>query len=322
MTEYALARIESEAKRMGALVADLLLLARLDEGQDLHTTCVDLADLLVNAVNDARVSAPLHRWSVVVPESAVMVNGDNERLHQLVANLLSNARVHTPPGTAVVATLTTMTDDRDVVTAELTITDNGPGIAPDLLKTLFQRFVRGDKARSRETDSTGLGWQSSRRSSTRITVRRVSSRLRPGRRSAFGFLRSNPPALPPSPISASGRPRSRATNGLEPTKGPCAGAGRSIRARPDRFVQSDAKTVLRKQVSCCFRCRRIVLGRASPPRQGTGRASSRRGEGEDDLADRFTGTQPIGNSLDLRELHGLVDHGTDLTTCDGRDDLR
>ncbi|GAF44258.1 putative two-component histidine kinase [Rhodococcus wratislaviensis NBRC 100605] len=157
MTEYALARIESEAKRMGALVADLLLLARLDEGQDLHTTCVDLADLLVNAVNDARVSAPLHHWAVVVPESAVMVNGDNERLHQLVANLLSNARVHTPPGTAVVATLTTMTDDRDVVTAELTITDNGPGIAPDLLKTLFQRFVRGDKARSRETDSTGLG---------------------------------------------------------------------------------------------------------------------------------------------------------------------
>ncbi|WP_261379949.1 sensor histidine kinase [Rhodococcus rhodochrous] len=157
MTEYALARIESEAKRMSKLVADLLLLARLDEGQDLHTTCVDLADLLINAVNDARVSAPLHRWAVHVPESAIMVSGDSERLHQLVANLLSNARVHTPPGTDVVATLTTITDDRDRVTAELTIADNGPGIAPDLLNTLFQRFVRGDKARSRENDSTGLG---------------------------------------------------------------------------------------------------------------------------------------------------------------------
>lgn len=157
MTEYALARIESEAKRMSKLVADLLLLARLDEGQDLHTSCVDLADLLVNAVNDARVSAPLHRWAVHVPESAVMVSGDSERLHQLVANLLSNARVHTPPGTAVVAALTTVTDDRDGVTAELAITDSGPGIAPDLLNNLFQRFVRGDKSRSRETDSTGLG---------------------------------------------------------------------------------------------------------------------------------------------------------------------
>lgn len=157
MTEYALARIEAESKRMSALVAGLLLLARLDEGQDLHTTMVDFTDLLVNAVNDARVSGPSHRWVVHVPEPAVVVSGDSERLHQLIANLLSNARVHTPPGTTVIATLTTITDKYGAVAADLAIGDDGPRIAPDLLDTMFQRFVRGDKARSRETDSTGLG---------------------------------------------------------------------------------------------------------------------------------------------------------------------
>ncbi|KJF24625.1 MULTISPECIES: ATP-binding protein [unclassified Rhodococcus (in: high G+C Gram-positive bacteria)] len=157
MTEYSLARIESEAKRMGALVEDLLLLTRLDEGQSLQTSEVDLAELVVNAVNDVRVSAFLHRWVVDVPESAVMVNGDNERLYQLVANLLSNARVHTPADTTVTVALRVQAGNLDERTVELTVTDNGPGIAEDILPRLFERFVRGDKGRSRKTNSTGLG---------------------------------------------------------------------------------------------------------------------------------------------------------------------
>ncbi|MFE4499677.1 ATP-binding protein [Rhodococcus sp. NPDC056743] len=157
MTEYSLQRIESEARRMGALVEDLLLLTRLDEGQSLQTSDVDLAELVVNAVNDVRVAAPLHKWVIDVPESAVMVNGDNERLYQLVANLLSNARVHTPPDTTVTVALRVTDDSPDHGSVELTVTDNGPGVAPDILPQLFERFVRGDRGRSRKTDSTGLG---------------------------------------------------------------------------------------------------------------------------------------------------------------------
>ncbi|MCV7280754.1 HAMP domain-containing histidine kinase [Mycolicibacterium flavescens] len=152
-TEYSLARIEAETRRMNALVADLLLLARLDEGQDLDRTDVDLGDLVVDAVNDAAVSAPEHRWVADVPDRAIWVRGDRTRLHQTLANLLSNARVHTPAGTTVTTALTTAGAD-DV---ELTVTDDGPGIDPDLLPHLFERFVRADKSRSREAGSFGLG---------------------------------------------------------------------------------------------------------------------------------------------------------------------
>jgi two-component system, OmpR family, sensor histidine kinase TrcS len=155
-TEYSLARIEAEAQRMNSLVADLLLLARLDEGQDLDTTDVDLTDLVIDAVNDARVSAPDHRWLTNIPDAAVWVRGDRARLHQTIANLLSNARVHTPAGTTVTTGIATATaDGSDCV--ELTVTDDGPGIAPGLLPHLFERFVRADKSRSREAGSFGLG---------------------------------------------------------------------------------------------------------------------------------------------------------------------
>jgi len=152
-TEYSLARIEAEAHRMNSLVADLLLLARLDEGQDLDTVDVDLTDLVVDAVNDAAVSAPEHRWLTNVPDDAVWVRGDRARLHQTIANLLSNARVHTPAGT----TVTTGIAFGGAGFAELTVTDDGPGIEPDLLPHLFERFVRADKSRSREAGSFGLG---------------------------------------------------------------------------------------------------------------------------------------------------------------------
>ena len=155
-TEYSLARIEAEAQRMNSLVSDLLLLARLDEGQDLDTTDVDLTDLVVDAVNDATVSAPDHLWATNVPDAAVWVRGDRARLHQTIANLLSNARVHTPAGTTVTTGIATgSADGSDCV--ELTVTDDGPGIAPELLPHLFERFVRADKSRSREAGSFGLG---------------------------------------------------------------------------------------------------------------------------------------------------------------------
>jgi two-component system sensor histidine kinase TrcS len=152
-TEYSLARIEAEAHRMNSLVSDLLLLARLDEGQDLDNADVDLADLVVDAVNDAAVSAPEHRWLTSVPDAAVWVRGDYARLHQTIANLLSNARVHTPAGTTVTTGIAT----GRAGFVELTVTDDGPGIESDLLPHLFERFVRADKSRSREAGSFGLG---------------------------------------------------------------------------------------------------------------------------------------------------------------------
>ncbi|AQA03242.1 two-component sensor histidine kinase [Mycobacterium sp. MS1601] len=161
MTEYSLARIEAETQRMNALVSDLLLLARLDEGQDLDTTDVDLTELVVDAVNDAAVSAPAHFWHTDVPEHPVFVRGDSARLHQTLANLLSNARVHTPDGTTVrtaVATgRTDSTNEAGTDFVEVTVTDDGTGIDQELLPHLFERFVRADKSRSRESGSFGLG---------------------------------------------------------------------------------------------------------------------------------------------------------------------
>ncbi|GAA2247982.1 HAMP domain-containing histidine kinase [Herbiconiux moechotypicola] len=154
ITEYSLARIESEAKRMNSLVSDLLLLARLDEGQDLHLDEVDLGEIVLNAVSDARASAPGHEWAVEVPDSPALVSGDRERLHQVVLNLLSNAAVHTPEGTHVAARVAFSADERSVV---LTVDDDGPGIPEAFQPELFERFARGDSSRSRRSGSSGLG---------------------------------------------------------------------------------------------------------------------------------------------------------------------
>lgn len=157
-TEYSLARIEAEAHRMNSLVSDLLLLARLDEGQDLDTTeVVDLTDVVLDAVNDAAVSAPTHRWLTELPDGAVWVRGDRARLHQLLANLLSNSRVHTPAGTTVTTGIGTGRGDDGKSYVELAVADDGPGIPQDLLPHLFERFFRGDKSRSRQAGSFGLG---------------------------------------------------------------------------------------------------------------------------------------------------------------------
>jgi len=156
-TEYSLARIEAEAHRMNSLVSDLLLLARLDEGHDLETTEIDLIDLAVDAVNDAAVSATTHSWLTEVPDGTVWVRGDRARLHQLLANLLSNARVHTPVGTTVMTAIGTGRADDGTAYAELTVTDDGPGIPVGLMAHLFERFYRADKSRSRAAGSFGLG---------------------------------------------------------------------------------------------------------------------------------------------------------------------
>ncbi|MBF4572794.1 HAMP domain-containing histidine kinase [Herbiconiux sp. VKM Ac-1786] len=154
---HSLGRIESEATRMTTLVEDLLLLARLDAKPELATTEVDLSLVLVDAVSDAHVAGRDHIWDLELPEEPVTVSGDPERLHQVVANLLANARVHTPPGTRVTVSVDGSAGAPDAPVALVRIADDGPGIAPELLPTLFERFVRGDVSRSRHQGSTGLG---------------------------------------------------------------------------------------------------------------------------------------------------------------------
>jgi two-component system OmpR family sensor kinase len=149
---HTLRRVESEALRMSVLVDDLLLLARLDAGRDLEIGEVDLTLLAIDATSDAHVAAPAHHWQVDVPEGAVLVPGDSTRLHQVVANLLTNARTHTPEGTTATVRLRV-----DGETAVLQVIDDGPGIPPELQAHVFERFARGDASRSRAAGSTGLG---------------------------------------------------------------------------------------------------------------------------------------------------------------------
>ncbi len=167
-TARSLDRIESEAVRMSGLVEDLLLLARLDAGRSLDRSPVDLAALAVDAVMDAHAAGPDHAWVLALPgdgdggddvvavglpeEDELVVTGDEASLRQVLANLLANARTHTPPGTRVQVRLR---DGGDAV--EVEVADDGPGIAPDLLPALFRRFTRGDASRHRAGGSTGLG---------------------------------------------------------------------------------------------------------------------------------------------------------------------
>jgi two-component system, OmpR family, sensor kinase len=152
--EHALGRVESESARMSALVEDLLLLARLDAGRPLESRPVDLTRLAIDATSDARVAGSGHRWQLELPEGPVLVAGDDQRLHQALANLLSNARTHTPAGTTVTVAVAP-SPGRDA--AQLSVTDDGPGIPAELQPDLFERFVRGDSSRSRAAGSTGLG---------------------------------------------------------------------------------------------------------------------------------------------------------------------
>jgi two-component system OmpR family sensor kinase len=149
---HAIGRVESEALRMQELVEDLLLLARLDSGRPLERATVDLSLLAVNAVSDAHAAAPDHGWELDLPEDPVEVPGDQARLHQILANLLANARTHTPAGTKVV---TRVRPEGSHV--RISVTDDGPGVPASLQSSVFERFTRGDDARVRANGSTGLG---------------------------------------------------------------------------------------------------------------------------------------------------------------------
>ncbi|MGA8546194.1 MAG: ATP-binding protein [Mycobacterium sp.] len=149
---HAMKRVQSETERMTRLVEDLLLLARLDSGRPLERESVDLSRVAVDAVSDAHVAGPDHQWELDLPKEPVTVCGDAARLHQVVTNLLANARVHTGAGTIVTTRLAS-----DTTHAVLSVIDNGPGIPEQLQSEVFERFARGDTSRSRKGGSTGLG---------------------------------------------------------------------------------------------------------------------------------------------------------------------
>jgi two-component system OmpR family sensor kinase len=189
---HVLSRVESEAKRMTGLVEDLLLLARLDAGRPLAHDPVDLTMLVVDAVSDAHAAGPRHYWQLDLPEEPVTVIGDGARLHQVLANLLANARTHTPEGTTVTVTVRS---DRDA--AVLHVIDSGPGIPAELQPHIFERFARGDSSRSRAAGSTGLGLSIVY---AVVTAHRgtVSVQSVPGQTVFTVVLPLSPPALVPS----------------------------------------------------------------------------------------------------------------------------
>jgi two-component system, OmpR family, sensor kinase len=150
---HAMSRVESESARMTQLVEDMLLLARLDEGRPLERDTVDLSQLAVNAVSDAHIAGPDHEWLLELPDEPVTVIGDRARLQQVLANLLTNSRTHTPSGTSVTTSLAAEGDHGAV----FSVVDDGPGIPSEQQPEIFGRFVRGDSSRSRRDGSTGLG---------------------------------------------------------------------------------------------------------------------------------------------------------------------
>jgi two-component system, OmpR family, sensor kinase len=150
-TEKAMRRIEEEAQRMGVLVEDLLMLARLDEVHDAAREQVDLAALAGDAVDDARATAPDRDIDLDV-DGAVTVSGEPDRLRQVLGNLLRNALVHTPPGTPIEVRLTGEPDG-----AHLVVRDHGSGLPTDQPEHLFERFWRAEGGRERGRGGAGLG---------------------------------------------------------------------------------------------------------------------------------------------------------------------
>lgn len=148
----AMARVEQEGRRMATLVEDLLLLARLDQKRVPERAPVRLDRLAEEAVSDARAVEPDRPIDVTV--TAVVVEGDEAQLRQVVGNLLANARTHTPPGTPVHVAVTL---DGAAGRARLEVADEGPGMAPEVAAKVFDRFFRADASRARAAGGTGLG---------------------------------------------------------------------------------------------------------------------------------------------------------------------
>ncbi|TWE11402.1 sensor histidine kinase [Rudaeicoccus suwonensis] len=149
---HSLGRIESEAIRITALVEDLLLLARLDSGRPLERKPVEVTSLVIETVSDAHAAGRDHSWDLDLPDEALEVEGDEARIRQVLINLLANARRHTPEGTVVTTSVR-----REGAGVLFLVRDNGPGIPPELVPHIFERFTRGDSARTRTEGSTGLG---------------------------------------------------------------------------------------------------------------------------------------------------------------------
>jgi two-component system, OmpR family, sensor kinase len=155
-------RVEKEAARMGLLVEDLLLLARLDKQRPLARQPVDLLSLAADAVGDARLLAPARTIDLSVqPGAAFLVIGDEPRLRQVIGNLMSNALTHTPDGTPIEVSISSGTLDPQAgdhtPAAILDVTDQGPGMTQEQARRVFERFYRADQARTRATGGSGLG---------------------------------------------------------------------------------------------------------------------------------------------------------------------
>jgi len=152
-TTELIGRIENESKRMGSLVEDLLLLARLDQAREMESKPVDINKVVEDAVISARAAGPEHPVTLNSSNDEIFTLGDEVRIHQVVANLLANARAHTPIGTPI--TVSVASTDEGV---EIAVADKGPGLSLDDQKRIFERFYRADASRVRTgDDGSGLG---------------------------------------------------------------------------------------------------------------------------------------------------------------------
>ena len=152
-TRELVGRIEAESKRMGSLVEDLLLLARLDQAREMESKPVDVYKVIESAVISARAAGPDHPVLFSPSADELFALGDEARIHQVVANLLANARVHTPTGTEITVSVT-----RDVDGIRILVADNGPGLSIEDQKKIFERFYRADPSRVRvDGEGSGLG---------------------------------------------------------------------------------------------------------------------------------------------------------------------
>jgi len=153
-------RVEQESTRMGVLVEDMLLLARLDQQRPIERRPVDLLTLAADAVQDARMIAPNRRIELTVGSGAAfLVLGDEARLRQVISNLMSNALTHTPGGTPIDVRIIAHGPDGRLPVPSVTIEvdDHGPGLSKEQADRVFERFYRADQARRRKTGGTGLG---------------------------------------------------------------------------------------------------------------------------------------------------------------------
>ena len=196
-------RVEDEASRMGVLVDDLLLLARLDQQRPMDFRTVDLLAIAADALHDARVIAPSREINLTVAmPDAPLVTGDEASLRQVVGNLMSNALTHTPDGTPIDITIragsvaSTGTPDEPAVIFE--VTDHGPGLTSKQQERVFERFYRTDRARSRAAGGTGLGLA--------IIAALIDAHLgrvwvesEPGKGATFGFAVPFAPEARPMP---------------------------------------------------------------------------------------------------------------------------